>query len=981
MGDGSLRQDEIDALQSGAADATEAHQPETMADSGAGGILSILLNTAKEPLAKLIGANISIAVIASEMRSSEKAAAGIDGPQSRQSIRFSGGCTGSCTVIMPHPLCRIIAGLIGGADPASDPKDWTPEQQQSMIKFHNFFGTSLEIALCQMCGGEVSSEVDIAEGMIDIQHIDLSGRTVRTMCTMRIEAKQGSGLLLIESPFWIFTDRHMTNNLLDASVSPEHRVADNTNDVVYSEEERDLPSKIAGLVQRKGKASLRKKELLAFFDASLSHLERDTLVPGLSDIPDPKAREKTIVAALHAPVREELERARSHNGLIKRLPARLCLPLTVRFEDSIISIKSYLQGDAIRIPGAEAHVGKTGSLLMGPLTIASVRAVRDTSGALIAEIMKPGVRIAKKAMIPHLLDLALQVSVEIARIHLTLESVRNLGGGSIIAFDRIVSSPVDLVVDEIDAIVARGEVMVLEKHFGLRLTELLPEALIAVRGQEAAGAPSSSPTLPGRCILGRAQIQLREILSFRNGSIIELDRLAGMPVDFIVADIAHLKGEIVVINENFGIRIVPEYSGKEAEASMKETRTSEAGPDIDQRVKSAVDRSLAPVLERVERVSGEVASLSAAVLQAGNDRSASVHDELSGDVARIIGESPGVAVQSFSRWLDENSHEAVRFLIAIGADLAKEIVPHFAEETIAAIARMISQIESVANAERDSLFRNFLRRAGSSEAASTGGIAFVRDVIERSLGAQFARVIIKRISSDQSLPLECIRQADPSSLLAVIQGEHPQTIALILSYLDPSRAATIISGLHHSLQSDIARRIACMGQVPPEVLENIDGVMQHRLADLQHDSFTTSSGGIDAMVEILNNVDRGTEKIIIEALEEDDLDLAEEIKKRMFIFEDIVLLDDRSIQKVLRQVDTQDLAKALKGVDLGVQEKIFRNMSKRASSLLLEDMDFMGPIRLRDVEESQQKIVSIIRKLEESGEIIVARGGEEELIV
>jgi len=171
-----------------------------------------------------------------------------------------------------------------------------------------------------------------------------------------------------------------------------------------------------------------------------------------------------------------------------------------------------------------------------------------------------------------------------------------------------------------------------------------------------------------------------------------------------------------------------------------------------------------------------------------------------------------------------------------------------------------------------------------------------------------------------------------------------------------------------------------MDRTSPDVLREVERVLERKLSTLASEDYT-SAGGIDSIVEVLTHVDRGTEKIIIEALEEEDPELAEEIKKRMFVFEDIVFLDDRAIQKVLREVDTQDLAKALKGVDAEVQEKIFRNMSKRASALLREDMDFMGPVRLRDVEEAQQKIVNIIRKLEEAGDIVVARAGEEELVV
>jgi flagellar motor switch protein FliG len=325
--------------------------------------------------------------------------------------------------------------------------------------------------------------------------------------------------------------------------------------------------------------------------------------------------------------------------------------------------------------------------------------------------------------------------------------------------------------------------------------------------------------------------------------------------------------------------------------------------------------------------------------------------------------------------------KAAIFLVSLGSDVSSEIFKHLREDEIEQLTFEIARLDKIEPDDRDRVLQEFQEMMMAQEFISNGGIDYARDVLERALGTQKAIDIVNRLTSSlQVRPFDFIRRTDPSHLLNFIQGEHPQTIALILAYLDPQKAAQILSGLSHQIQADVARRIAQMDRTSPDVLREVERVLERKLSTLASEDFT-SAGGIDSIVEVLNNVDRGTEKIIIEALEEEDPELAEEIKKRMFVFEDIVLLDDRSIQKVLREVDTQDLAKALKGVDAEVQEKIFRNMSKRASSLLREDMDFMGPIRLRDVEESQQKIVNIIRKLEEAGDIIVARAGEEELVV
>ncbi len=325
--------------------------------------------------------------------------------------------------------------------------------------------------------------------------------------------------------------------------------------------------------------------------------------------------------------------------------------------------------------------------------------------------------------------------------------------------------------------------------------------------------------------------------------------------------------------------------------------------------------------------------------------------------------------------------KAAVFLVSLGSDVSSEIFKHLREDEIEQLTFEIARLDKIEPSDKDSVLQEFQEMMMAQEFIQNGGIEYARDVLERALGTQKAIDIVNRLTSSlQVRPFDFIRRTDPSHLLNFIQSEHPQTIALILAYLDPQKAALILGGLNHSVQADVARRIAQMDRTSPDVLREVERVLERKLSTLASEDFT-SAGGIDSIVEVLNNVDRGTEKIIIEALEENDPELAEEIKKRMFVFEDIVLLDDRSIQKVLREVESQDLAKALKAVDAEVQEKIYRNMSKRASSLLREDMDFMGPIRLRDVEESQQKIVNIIRKLEDAGDIIVARAGEEELVV
>ena len=325
--------------------------------------------------------------------------------------------------------------------------------------------------------------------------------------------------------------------------------------------------------------------------------------------------------------------------------------------------------------------------------------------------------------------------------------------------------------------------------------------------------------------------------------------------------------------------------------------------------------------------------------------------------------------------------KAAVFLVTLGSEISSEIFKHLREDEIEALTFEIARLDTIESEDRDRVLLEFKELMMAQDFISTGGIDYARELLEKSLGSQKAVDIINRLTSSlQVRPFDFIRRTDPAHLLNFIQQEHPQTIALILAYLEPQKASIILGALPHESQSDVAKRIATMDRTSPETLREVERVLEKKLSTLSQEDYT-SAGGVENIVEILNLVDRSTEKTIIESLEEEDPELAEDIKKRMFVFEDIVLLDDRAIQKVLREVDTAELAKALRGVEAEVQDKIYRNMSKRAASLLKEEMEYMGPVRLKDVEETQQKIVSIIRKLEDQGEIVVARSGEDEMVI
>lgn len=325
--------------------------------------------------------------------------------------------------------------------------------------------------------------------------------------------------------------------------------------------------------------------------------------------------------------------------------------------------------------------------------------------------------------------------------------------------------------------------------------------------------------------------------------------------------------------------------------------------------------------------------------------------------------------------------KAAIFLVLIGSEMSSEVFKHLREDEIETLTFEIARLDTIDSEIKQHVLREFKELMMAHDFITTAGIDYARELLEKSVGGQRAGDIINKLTSSlQIRPFDFIRRADPTHLLNFIQQEHPQTIALIIAYLDPQKAGAVLGALPQDTQTDVAKRIATMDRTTPDVLREVERVLERKLSALSSEDYT-SAGGVESIIEILNLVDRTTEKVIIENLEHDDPELAEEIKAGMFVFEDIVIIDDKAIQKVLRDADTADLAKALKSVDAEVQEKIYKNMSKRAAASLKEDMEFMGPIRMKDVEESQQRIVSIIRKLEESGDLVIARSGEDEMVV
>ncbi|MCL2085255.1 MAG: flagellar motor switch protein FliG, partial [Oscillospiraceae bacterium] len=325
--------------------------------------------------------------------------------------------------------------------------------------------------------------------------------------------------------------------------------------------------------------------------------------------------------------------------------------------------------------------------------------------------------------------------------------------------------------------------------------------------------------------------------------------------------------------------------------------------------------------------------------------------------------------------------KAAVLLIALGKELSAKIFKYLKDDEIEQLTLDITNVRRVDSEMRESVVSEFYDECIAQNYISEGGLDYARDVLEKAMGPERALSILTRLTSSlQVRPFDFARKADPNQLTNFLQNEHPQTIALVCAYLDPPMASAIISKLPAEKQTEVVERIALMDRTSPEYVREIERVLDKKLSSMGMDDFTTI-GGIQAIVDILNATDRGTERNVLETLETRNADLVDEIRRKMFVFEDIVKLDKRAIQRVLKEVDNADLTISLKTATPEVAKMIFDNMSTRLRDMIKEDMEYMGPVRVRDVEEAQQKIVNVIRRLQDTGEIIISRGSEDEVVV
>lgn len=322
--------------------------------------------------------------------------------------------------------------------------------------------------------------------------------------------------------------------------------------------------------------------------------------------------------------------------------------------------------------------------------------------------------------------------------------------------------------------------------------------------------------------------------------------------------------------------------------------------------------------------------------------------------------------------------KAAVLLMSVPAQDASSVLRHLTRSEVEKIAVEIANTPRIERELQEAVLKEFYHLSLAEAEVAKGGLETARALLERAFDPSRASEILARLTAlMQHRPFEVLRKADPAQVLAFVQNEHPQTIAVLLAYMEPAQASQVLSALPDELKGEVARRIAVMDRVSPEMIKEIEALIEKRLQSLSVEEVGIA-GGIQSLVPIISNADRTAERTILSRLEADDPELAEEVRARLFVFENIVQLDDRSIQKVLRRVDNKTLATALKGTAEEVSQKVFRNLSQKAAELLRDDMAVMGPVRIRDVEQAQREIIHVIRQLEEQGEIVISRGNEED---
>ena len=326
--------------------------------------------------------------------------------------------------------------------------------------------------------------------------------------------------------------------------------------------------------------------------------------------------------------------------------------------------------------------------------------------------------------------------------------------------------------------------------------------------------------------------------------------------------------------------------------------------------------------------------------------------------------------------------KAAVLLVQMGKEQSARVLRSLGEAEVEALMAEIARLDSIDPETVGSVLREFHDIATARSYYLQGGLSFAEEVLIATLGPEKARDVLGRLSAALvDMPFEFLRRVDPRLVLSFLQEEHPQTMALVLGHIPSEQAAAVLSGLPESVQADVARRLAVMDRTSPEIVKQVGAYLEKRLSTILQSSDFSKVGGVKPLVEIINHSDRQTERLILEGLDRVDPQLAEEVRAHMFTFEDLLKLDDRSVQLLLRQVDTKELAVALKGVNDEVKDKILRNMSERGAVALVDEVEILGPVRLKQVEQAQFDVVRQVRALEEAGQIVISRGGLDDFVV
>lgn len=654
----------------------------------------------------------------------------------------------------------------------------------------------------------------------------------------------------------------------------------------------------------------------------------------------------------------------SDTGRLDALLASIGLPLSIKIEDGMPDTGSYRDEAALDdVPGLSAYAGKTGALFLGDRRIADARLVDGVQGlrAILSNAVAGPDGGALRELI---LDTRLPVIVELGTRDIPVSELAGLEEGDIVRFGHLAGEPANLMVAQPRCLIGRGEVVVIHENKGIRLVETCdPEP----SGRPVQVCTAEVPTVRATFVLGSTSISIRDLAAQSEGTLVRLDTMASEPARVLLSNGLALEAEAVMDEEYLAARIIGRYPAPAGEPPVEDTPAALAAIPPEKSEETRIPSTVDP---------GQTGE------SAGSAEPEPAMEELRVELARMLESTPDTVAGYLQSLLRSSEHrkEAAIIVGTIGIQAASGMCRLLHEDDLETLTFELARLEYTEPARVRSALAALVKAGRNGADAVSGGINYARELLEGTLGFDKATDIMNRLTDSlQERPFDFLRRIKPELVLQSIQNEHPQTIALVLSYMEPAKAAYILQRLPMNSQPDIIKRISLMDQTTPGLLHAVERVLETKLSALANEE-ATSSGGVSSAVGILNYADRTTEKGILEALEEDCPELAEDIKKRMFIFEDIVMLDDRSMQKVIREVDAVDLTCALKGVDTDVQEKIFRNVSKRTAMAIKEDMEYMGPVRIMDVEAAQQKIVGVIRHLEACGEIIVARGDDSYLI-